>query len=118
MFQGWVWHLLGGLREDEDAGEESKEAAGGGDDEPDPWVVVLTVYNTVQATLAVARLRDEGIPARARQEAISSALPVTVGMLGRIDLMVPEAVAERALHILQDVIDLDGDDDLPEEDES
>jgi hypothetical protein len=80
---------------DEQAGE-----AGKGDDEPVPWVPVLAVFNMAQAALAVARLSDEGIPARLRQEAVSRAIPLNVGIIGMIDVMVPELMAEKAVLIL------------------
>jgi hypothetical protein len=80
--------------------EEEAAEAGKGDDEPDPWVPVLAVFNMAQAALAIARLHDEGVPARLRQEAVSTAIPVNVGIIGTIDVMVPESMAEKALMIL------------------
>lgn len=116
MLQGMMWRLFGAgsSRSGEDAAEQAGEA-GGGDDEPAPWVAVLTVFNWVQARLAVARLQDEGIPAQLRQEAVSTALPVSVGILGRIDVIVPGPMVEKALAILEAVEALEGDseDDPP-----
>lgn len=112
MLQGMVWWANGGGidRGAGKAGEASSEAAGG-DDDPAPWVTVLSAFNTVQATIAVARLGDEGIPARARQEAASSALPVNAGILSRIDVLVPEPMAEKALAVLDALDELAGDAD-------
>ena len=112
MLSGMAWRLFAGGA-DQEGGETGEQAAeaGGGDDEPAPWVVVLTVFEPVQATLATARLRDEGIPARTRQEAASAALPVGLGILGRIDVLVPGSMVEKALAILDDVEALDLDDE-------
>jgi hypothetical protein len=102
MVSGLVAGLLRGLgrprraaRSEEKAGE-----AGKGDDEPVPWVPVLAVFNMAQAALAIARLRDEGIPAQLRHEAASTAIPVSVGILGMIDVIVPEPMSEKAMLIL------------------
>jgi hypothetical protein len=119
MLQGWVWRLMGagagrakrGKRGGQADAASGEEEAGRGEDEPAPWVVVLTVYDPVGAAIAAARLGDEGIPVRTRQEAASSVLPVGLGILGRIDLLVPEPRAEEALVILEDVGALDADDE-------
>jgi len=91
---GWVRKSKGG------AGERGK-----GDDEPVPWVPVAALYDLVKATLITARLEDQGIPARMRQESASRAFPVSVGILGRIDILVPEPMVERAKAILEDLAD-------------
>lgn len=114
-----TWGLFGGKARGEDEDSAAQEAAGegtGGDDEPAPWVSVLTSFDVVQATIAAARLRDEGIPARQRQEGASSALPVNAGLLSRIDVMVPEPLAEKARAVLADLApDLPVEtDDLPD----
>lgn len=96
------------------AGRDDAHTAGGGGDDPVDWVVVLTVFNTAQATLAAARLRDEGIAVRLRQEGASRALPVNVGILGRIDVMVPEDEAEQALDMLDDLAEAE---DAPSEED-
>lgn len=94
-------------------GEEATREAGKGDDEPVPWVAVLTVFDSVQATITVARLHDEGIPARVRREAASTAIPVNIGLLGAMDVMVPQPMLEKALQIVEDMagfeFDLDED---------
>jgi hypothetical protein len=102
MVSGLLGGLLRGLGLPGRAARSEEEAAeaGKGDDEPVPWVPVLAVFNMAQAALAIARLRDEGVPARLRQEAASTAIPVSVGILGRIDVMVPESMVEKAVLIL------------------
>lgn len=84
-------------------GAESSAAEaerGRGEDESSPWKTVATVYDQASAVLMTAFLKDAGIPVRIRQEAVSSALPVTVGLLGRIELRVPESMQHKALLIL------------------
>lgn len=105
MVGGLVFRLLGRSRRDTHSSTEEAEAEGtGGDDEPESWVPVLTIFDQVQATIITARLQDEGIPAHMRQEAASSAIPVTVGILGRIDIMVPKLMEEKALALIDAVL--------------
>ena len=107
MLHGMVWRIFG-LGRGRDRGKAAGAAegeAGEGDDEAVPWVSALAAFNTVQATLAVARLRDAGIPVIARQEAASSVYAVGVGILGRIDIMVPEPLADKARLVLADTLD-------------
>jgi hypothetical protein len=113
MLRGLTGPWFGwGLGADMDRG--SAHEAGGGGEDPVNWVTVLTVFDIVQATLAVARLRDEGITAWLEQEGASRALPVNVGILGRIDVMVPEEDAERARDVLDDLAEAE---DAPSEDD-
>jgi hypothetical protein len=89
------------------------ETTGGGN-EPVEWVSVLTTFDTVQSTIALARLRDEGIPAHWRQEAASRVYPVGIGSLGQIDIMVPEDLAGHASEVLAATL---GPDETAPEDE-
>jgi hypothetical protein len=87
--------------------QEDKQAravageSGMGEDEPASWVRVATVDNPVHAVITVARLQDEGIPARTQREAISQAIPVAVGPLAEINILVPESMLEKARLILE-----------------
>lgn len=90
---------------DDATSEEASEEKGKGDDEPAPWVPVLRVFNDVEARITMARLADEGIPCRMRQEGASRALPLTVGLLAQIDILVPEPLQERAEQIIDDLSD-------------
>jgi hypothetical protein len=76
------------------------------------WVAVYIAWEDADAIMIVARLQDEGIPALARPEAASSAIPVTAGMLSQIEVLVPEGMADHALDVLWD-LGL-----LPEQDEA
>lgn len=73
---------------------------GMGDKQDVGWVVVYIVWDASDAVAIVARLQDEGIPALARPEAASSAIPVTAGMLSEIEVLVPEAMADHAIEVL------------------
>jgi len=100
MLNSLVVGWLGGLFVSQPEASDKEKEALGGDDDPDPWVIVLSVFDVVQATIAHARLEDETIPSRLRQEGASAALPVNVGILGRIDILVPESLQEKALDVL------------------
>ncbi|MGF1507760.1 MAG: DUF2007 domain-containing protein [Chloroflexi bacterium] len=108
MMGGFVLRLPGWLGGRSNADDNDSEAAdaerGKGDDEPAPWRAVLETLDEVEARLAAARLEDEGIPTRIRREAASTAIPVNVGILGRIDVLVPEPMVEKALIILEAVL--------------
>jgi hypothetical protein len=114
---GLVWGLLGnpGKGKSERKEKSAEREAGKGDDEPSSWVRVLTVYTPAEAQIGASRLQDEGIPVRLSQEAASSALPVTVGILGQIHILVPEPMYERAERVLEETMNFpkaeDSDDD-------
>lgn len=98
-----VW-VEGKARERKRGDKQAKamtSEAGMGEDEPAPWVRIATVGNPVQAVITVARLQDEGIPARTQREAVSQAIPVAVGPLAEIGILVPEPMAEKAHLILE-----------------
>lgn len=116
MLNSLVMGWLGGLLGDRTGTTSEEKEALGGDDDPDPWAVVLSVFDIVQATIARARLEDEAIPCRLRQEGASVALPVNVGILGRIDVLVPESLQEKALDVLAAVPPFDIDRDNIETD--
>ena len=115
---GLVWRLLGkpGKDKSESRNKSVEGEAGKGEDEPSSWVRVLTVYTPAEAHIAVARLRDDGIPARLSQEAASSALPVNVGMLGQIHILVPELLLERAELVLEETMNFTIEADLDDDD--
>jgi hypothetical protein len=115
---GLVWGLLGnpGKGKSENKAKSAEKEAGKGDDEPSSWVRVLTLYTPAEVQIAAARLRDEGIPVRLSQEAISTVFPVTVGMLGAIHILVPEAMLERAELVLEETMDLTWEEDLEDDD--
>lgn len=83
--------------------EEADGETNAGEEQDVGWVTVLVVWDSADAVVIVARLQDESIPALARPQAASSAIPVTVGMLSEIEILVPEAMADRAIDVLWDL---------------
>jgi hypothetical protein len=69
------------------------------------YVVVATFSLPVEAQVACARLRDEGIPAQLTGDIASSAFAGLAGVGGRIELHVPASHYDQALAILEDVLE-------------
>jgi hypothetical protein len=115
---GLVWGLFGnpGKGKSESNEKSAEGEAGKGDDEPSSWVRALTVYTPVEAQIAAARLRDEGIPVRLSQEAASSAFPLNVGLLGQIHILVPELLLERAELVLEETMNFLVEEDPADDD--
>lgn len=65
------------------------------------WEVVAQMPGLLPARIVADRLRSEGIPVRFWQESVGQAFGMTVGPLGTGYVAVPEALAERALEILE-----------------
>ena len=53
-----------------------------------PPVLLVTLYDQVEAEIIVARLRSAGIEAIINHEALSWVLPVTIDGVGKQDIMV------------------------------
>ncbi len=96
-----------GAAADDDDDKQNARAAKrtGGDDEHVPWVTVLETFDRIEAVIIQSKLHDAGIPARLRQEGANSAFPVTVGILGRIEIRVPEPAAEQAFELVKAHVD-------------
>lgn len=60
------------------------------------WELLVEVYNRLEAEMIKAALEAEGIPAELFQESTGhSAYPVTVGLLGLVQIFIPkEKVAD------------------------
>lgn len=104
MVRGLVWGLLGGVFGPRAAERSAEKESGKGDDEPEEWATVLSVYNPVHAQIAAARLEDEGIPVRQRQDSAHGAIAFTVGLFGRIDIRVPRPLLDQARMVLTDTM--------------
>jgi hypothetical protein len=106
---GWLGglglsHLLSTVHEDEaECGEK-----GAGDDETPTWVPVATPMTAIEARLIVGWLESEGLPVRISQEAAGAAIGLTVG-LGRIHILVPAPLEERALALLDMSVEVEID---------
>jgi hypothetical protein len=87
-----------------------------------PWYIVAHATGMVAAEIPAGLLRSAGIPVYLFREAAgSSAIPISVGLLGGVDVGVPEAYYEEARALL-DSDDSDWDElppetDAPDEDE-
>lgn len=74
------------------------------------WYVVAHAVGMTQAEIPAGLLRTAGIPVYLFREALgSSAIPVSFGKLGGVQIAVPEAFYAEALALLE------GDDDLLDE---
>ena len=65
------------------------------------WYVVAYASDMTTAAIPAGLLRTAGIPVYLSREAAgSSAIPLTVGLLGGVDVAVPEAYYEEARALL------------------
>jgi hypothetical protein len=63
------------------------------------WVVIAIV-GWAEAEVMRSKLESEGIPCVLQREAAGAAYGITIGPLGEVRVLVPEALAEQALDIL------------------
>ncbi len=67
------------------------------------WEVIETVAGDLQAELLGGLLQAQGIPVVLSQEGVGrSVYPVTFGLLGKVDILVPSSYKAQALQVLQD----------------
>jgi hypothetical protein len=67
------------------------------------WEVVETIAGEFQAELIRGLLESQGIPVVLSQEGAGRSLyPVTVGALGKVEILVPSTYREQALQVIQD----------------
>jgi hypothetical protein len=76
------------------------------DQEP---VVVWEAANLMEAQVVKGRLESAGIPAIVRGEALGAIYGLTTGSLAAADVLVPAALASKALELLHSVVDWDED---------
>ena len=79
------------------------------------WYVVARAMDLTVAEIPAGLLRSAGIPVYLIREAAGSAIPVSVGMLGGVTIVVPEAYYEDALELLEGDDDDEFFDELPPE---
>jgi hypothetical protein len=76
------------------------------------WCVVAHAVSMTDAEIPAGLLRTAGIPVFLFREAVgSSAIPVFFGLLGGVEVAVPEAYYEEAMALLDE--DEEGLDELP-----
>jgi|SRR5690606_10624774 hypothetical protein len=75
------------------------------------WYVVAEAQGMTEAEIVGGLLRTAGIPVYFFREALGTALPVSVGLVGGVQVAVPEQYYDEAMALLE------GDEDnlLPEE---
>lgn len=71
-------------------------------DDAHQWIVVEEVAGPFQAELLRGLLEAQGIPVMISQEGIGHVYSLTVGTLGRTQVLVPSDKIERARKILDD----------------
>lgn len=80
--------------------KESEDETSPGGVEPIRWVRVAVALGPAHAEILRGRLEAEGIPARVLQEPAGSVYGLTVGLLGQIDVVVPQEYAAQAHELL------------------
>jgi Putative prokaryotic signal transducing protein len=69
----------------------------------DKWEVVETIAGEFQAELLRGLLEAQGVPVVLSQEGAGHSIyPVTVGMLGKVEVLVPSSYREQALQVIRD----------------
>ncbi|MER3457602.1 MAG: hypothetical protein C4309_02195 [Chloroflexota bacterium] len=91
----------------------ANETSSGGA-EPVRWVRVAVALGPAHAEILRGRLEAEGIPARVLQEPAGSVYGLTVGLLGQIDVVVPQEYAAQARDLLASETEMT-DEDVEEE---
>ncbi len=71
--------------------------------QPEEWVTIFSALNIAEAGLIAARLSGAGIRDVICREAASRALPVSFGLLARIDITVPRGEENAAIQVLIDL---------------
>ncbi len=79
------------------------------------WYVVAHAMDMTSAAIPAGLLRSAGIPVYLFREAVGSAIPVTFGKMGGVDVAVPEAYYAEAVVLLED--DGENFDELPSPDD-
>jgi hypothetical protein len=79
---------------------------GGGKDDQTP-VVVWEAANRMEAEIVVGRLHSENIPAIIRGDVLGAIYGLTTGSLAAATVLVPAALAEKALELLASAVEWD-----------
>jgi hypothetical protein len=66
------------------------------------WAKATEVYGRVQAEMLKSFLEAEGVPVELIQESAGESIfPTTVGMMGRVDVFVPNEKIEQARELIE-----------------
>jgi len=91
--------LPGWFKREVENNEPSTRTTTGGDLDQEP-VVVWQAANLMEAEIVKGRLESEGIPALVRGEVLGAIYGLTTGSLAARNVLVPAALAEKAIEIL------------------
>lgn len=81
------------------------------------WYVVATVGGEAEAAIITGRLESAGIPVWVYRESAGAAIGLTMGILGSVYVMTPEAYYEEAMALLEGGDSPELDDGAPELDD-
>src|SRR3954453_4110417 len=95
-----------GVNHETDRATNRATSTTGGDLDQEP-VVVWQAANQMEAQIVKGRLESEGIPAIVRGEVLSTIYGLTTGSLAATDVLVPAALAEKAIELLNEEIEWD-----------
>jgi len=70
--------------------------------EEQSWEVIASVPGDLYAEILRGLFEAQGIPVVLSQEGIHSAYAVTVGLFGKVEILVPSTHKEQALQLLKD----------------
>lgn len=88
-----------------DRHDEHAQTASGKDDQTP--VVVWEAANRMEAEIVAGRLNSENIPTIIRGESLGAIYGLTTGSLAAANVLVPAALAEKALAILESAVEWD-----------
>ena len=91
---------------DENTTSPIQATTGGGKEDQTP-VVVWEAANRMEAEIVAGRLHSEGIPAIIRGEALGTIYGLTTGTLAAATVLVPAALADKAVELLANAVEWD-----------
>lgn len=106
---------LGGMSDDSDKSQTKSAETTPAGNQSVQWEVVAQTMGLLPAQIIAGRLKSEGIPVRAWQEAAGQIHGLTVGPMGTGYVLVPEEFVDQALDILEEDAPDDDYDDYYEE---
>lgn len=95
------WFRPKGSHAADEQAQQATTASTGGETDQEP-VVVWVAANQMEAQIVKGRLESEGIPAIIRGEALGAIYGLTTGILAESAVLVPAALAEKAIAILDE----------------
>jgi len=117
MISNWFTRLFRRRSPSPSDGARGEPGSAADQEEPASWVVVLTLYgDPVTERITISRLADEGIASRVRRESAGPILGLGVGLLARVDILVPESLEGKAIDVLDSTVAFNDDSATDEDD--